>query len=129
MPRNRPRHRPRLERMVRLLRANDQQPSPHRGSRLISPVSPRIKLIPEALCLWEKHGSKLAFPAGFEECFRGKERNLSVGCTSSQICRIDSAIIRLLKINTVAARTCPPTFGSQGSQATLPDESEARVTG
>ena len=35
--------------------------------------------LPEATrdALWEKHGSKLAFPAGFEECFRGKERKQS----------------------------------------------------
>jgi hypothetical protein len=44
-------------------------------------------------------------------------------------CRIESAIIRLLNINTVPAHTCLPTFGSQGSQATLPDDCVARVTG
>ena len=35
--------------------------------------------LPEATrdALWEKHKSKLAFPAGFEECFRGKERKQS----------------------------------------------------
>jgi hypothetical protein len=43
-------------------------------------------------------------------------------------CRIESPIIRLLNINTTIAHTCPSTFGSQGSQETLPDECEARVT-
>ena len=33
------------------------------------------------------------------------------------------------KTATRCQHTCPPTFGSQGSQATLSDESEARVTG
>jgi hypothetical protein len=42
-------------------------------------------------------------------------------------CRIDKAIIRLLNINTVPARACPPTFGSEGSQETLPDDCAARV--
>jgi hypothetical protein len=36
-------------------------------------------------------------------------------------CRIYSAIIHLLNINTVLARTCLSSFGSLGSQATLPD--------
>jgi hypothetical protein len=56
--------------------------------------------------------------------------------TSAQItdlisadCRIDNAIIHLPSSNRAPAQTWPPTFGIQGSQATLPDESEARVTG
>src|SRR5262249_12244065 len=43
-------------------------------------------------------------------------------------CRIDSAIIRLPKFNTVSAQSCQPTFGSEGSQETLPDDCVARVT-
>ena len=43
-------------------------------------------------------------------------------------CRIESRIIRLLNINTTIAHTCPSTFGSQGSQETLPDACAARVT-
>ena len=55
----------------------------------------------------------------------------ALACRSSSCCRPDcqiySAIIHLHSSNRARARTCPPTFGSQGSQATLPDEREARV--
>jgi hypothetical protein len=44
-------------------------------------------------------------------------------------CRIDNAIIHLHSSNRVSAHICPPTFGSQGCQATLPDDCVARVTG
>ena len=43
-------------------------------------------------------------------------------------CRIDNAIINLHNSNRAPAHTCPPTFGSRGSQETLPDECAARVT-
>ena len=56
----------------------------------------------------------------------------ALACRSSSCCRPDcqiySAIIHLHNINTVPAHTCPPTFGSLGSQATLPDDCGARVT-
>ena len=56
----------------------------------------------------------------------------ALACRSSSCCRPDcqiySAIIHLHTINTVPAHTCPPTFGSLGSQATLPDDCAARVT-
>ena len=61
---------------------------------------------------------------------RGSRHKLrwSIPTLSAANCRIERAIIRLLNINTAPARTCPPTFGSQGSQATQPDDCAARVT-
>ena len=56
----------------------------------------------------------------------------ALACRSSSCCRADcqiySAIIHLHNINTAPAHTCPPTFGNQGSQETLPDDCGARVT-
>ena len=81
---------------------------------------------------------RLAMPCGKSTgqswLFRRDSKNLSSSKKRRVIlneppahCRIDNAIIWLLNINTVPALTCPPTFGSRGSQATLPDEREARV--
>ena len=48
--------------------------------------------------------------------------SLSVASSTSRPdCRIDNAIIHLHSSNRAPAHTCPPTFGSQGCQATLPD--------
>ena len=90
--------------------------------------------LPEATrdALWEKHGVKVGFSGGIRRMFSRKRKKTILNKPLRRVyvepdCRIDSTIIRLLKINTVSARTCPPTFGSQGSQAILPDERDARV--
>src|SRR5262249_40793369 len=43
-------------------------------------------------------------------------------------CRISNVVIRLLDQQHDESTTCRPTFGSQGCQATLPDDCVARVT-
>src|SRR6516162_9427108 len=84
---------------------------------------PRVSIFPIEKNL-PRYPSRLSVAVAYGKNCLGPARTL---CRLPD-CRIESAIIRLLKINTGPAHTCLPTFGSQGSQATLPDDCGARVT-
>src|SRR5262249_15058489 len=77
-------------------------------------------------------GARLRFQNGQEK--RRRSRRLhrwlcAIGLLSPVCpdCRISNAVIVLRSNNRMQTQTCLTTFGSEGSQATLPDGRAARV--